>query len=274
MNVAYSTKLSDALFEKYRNFIYDKMGVYFSPDKKYLIQAKLNKLVLRFEKTSYDELYDDLRRSQVGDLWDQFKDEITTHKTNFFREIHHFNFIQKKIDWIFSMNPRILRNGEMRLWSAGCSTGEEPYTLSMILNESLPPTVAPKILGTDISKDVLSKAIKGLFPTQVRSDIDGFYLMKYFERVGEQYRIKNEARKGVSFRLFNLMESFPFKKGFDIIFCRNVMIYFDAKTQESLFEKFFQALHVGGLLFVGHSESLINRKHRFQYIQPTVYIKK
>jgi len=264
---------TDALFGRFRELIYDQLGIHFSDGKKYIVHLKIEKFLNKWRFSSYEALYAELSKNRSGAYWEELHDEITTHKTDFFREINHFNFLRQKLDWVFSMNRRIDERGELRVWSAGCSTGEEAYTLAIVLSEILPKHVSPKILGTDISKEVLRKAMKGLYPNGIRAAVEGACLFTYFDRVGECYQIKQSIRKYVTFRLFNLMDPLPLKKPFDIIFCRNVMIYFDTKTQEALLEKFYNALRVGGLLFVGHSESLSHRRHHFSYIQPTIYLK-
>lgn len=264
---------TDREFEKYRRLIYEKSGIHLSDVKKDTLKAKLHKLMARNSMYSYDEYYDTLVTDRDKQSIIEFINEITINKTDFFRENNHFDFIKYKIQWILEKNPRILRNREIRVWSAGCSTGEEAYTLAFVLKECLPEKINIKILATDICSKVLIIAGKGIYPSRIRNEIDSYYLTRYFERSENEYKVVDSIRELVTIRQFNLMDAFPFSNTFDMIFCRNVMIYFDTKTQQSLLDKFYSVTAPGGLLFLGHSESLINKRHRYQYIQPTIYSK-
>jgi Methylase of chemotaxis methyl-accepting proteins len=262
--------LNDLQFEKFRALIYDHCGI---QPKKEMIEGKLDKLLRRNELDSYEEYYKLLTTGSDPSCWAEFIDEITVHMSSFFRENNHFEFIRSQLRLIFEKNPRIMKNNEMKLWSAGCSTGEEPYTLAMVLKEWLPADMSIKILATDISKKTMATAQRGLYPGAIKKDMDPYYLMQYFNRCEDDYEVKPEVKAFITFRLFNLMEPFPFQDTFDIIFCRNVMIYFNAEVQQKLVQKFHSVLTPGGLLFIGHSESLLNRQTGFQYLQPTVYLK-
>jgi chemotaxis protein methyltransferase CheR len=165
-----------------------------------------------------------------------------------------------------------LKNREIRAWSAGCSTGEEAYTLSMVLQESF-PNLDIKILATDIDQKVLKKAVSGEYGIGEADDVERYYLAKYFKKTDRSLFVCDEIKSKVTFRQFNLMNKFSFKKGFDIIFCRNVMIYFDAPTQQKILKKFYDALVPGGLLFIGHSEGITDKNPGYIYVQPTVYRK-
>ncbi len=223
---------------------------------------------------SYDEYYQRLITGANKQYWVEFVDEITVHHSSFFRENNHFEFIRSRLRLIFEKNERILKNNEIRLWSAGCSTGEEPYTLAMVLKEWLPAEVVVKILATDIGAGTLAVAQSGRYPAAIKKNMDPYYLMQYFTRKEDEYEIKPEIKDLITFRLFNLMDPFPFNNTFDIIFCRNVMIYFNAEIQERLVQKFNKTLTPDGLLFIGHSESLLNNKQfGFEYLQPTIYLK-
>ncbi len=259
-------------FEKFRELIYANFGIKLAPQKKQMIQARLNKVLKRLGISTYKELYDMLLKDKNPDHWAYFIHEITTHKTEFFREKSHFQFLEQGLDFILGENSRIEMNKEIRVWSAGCSTGEEAYTIAMVLKEHLPPQIKIKILATDISQTVVAKAQQGVY-SHNSGAIDNYYLTKYFEVSSNQIKVKHPLKSLLTFRTFNLMKEFPFENGFDLIFCRNVMIYFGNDIQEQLVKKFFHTLVPGGLFFIGHSESLANKKHNFQYIKPTIYIK-
>ena len=264
--------LSDAQFRKYRKFIYDSFGINFAEAKREILEIKLKKLISEKGLGSYGAYYDLLTKSSDRELLNEFIAEITVNKTDFFREINHFNFIKNNTTLITDNNRRILKNREIRAWSAGCSTGEEAYTLSMVLQESF-PNLDIKILATDIDQKVLKKAVSGEYGIGTADCIERYYLAKYFKKTDRNLFVCDELKSKVTFRQFNLMNKFTFKKGFDIIFCRNVMIYFDAPTQQKILEKFYDALVPGGLLFIGHSEGITDKNPGYLYVQPTVYKK-
>ena len=266
------TEMSYNQFQQFRSLIYEKLGIAIADHKQQMIQARLKKVMGYLGISVYDDLYKCLLNDKDNKCWSIFVHEITTHKTDFFREYNHFNFIQDRIDFILNLNKRIELNKEIRVWSAGCSTGEEPYTIAMILKEVLAAEISIKILATDISPQVIDKAQRGVYNLQLE-DIGDYFKSRYFVVKKDGLHIKDDIKKLVTFRTFNLMEPFPFKNKFDIIFCRNVMIYFDIPVQEKLTIKYYDVLVPGGLYFVGHSESLANREHKFNYIQPTIYSK-
>jgi chemotaxis protein methyltransferase CheR len=266
-------RMTDIQFEKYRILIHHNFGIHFLPTKREIVATKVDKLMRKYNLSSYDEYYQLLTKGANGEYWAEFADEITVHQTNFFREKNHFEFLRTRLRFILESNPRIMETKEIRVWSAGCSTGEEPYTLAMVLKEWLPDEVKIRILATDVSGRSVATAQRGVYPGTIKKDMDPYFLMEYFIHDGEHYQVKPELKELITFRLFNLMDPFPFKNTFDIIFCRNVMIYFDAQVQQELVRKFHNFLGKGGLLFIGHSESLINKQYTFKYIQPTVYQK-
>lgn len=263
--------ISDLQFARFTAVIQDNFGIFLKEDKKEMLQIRLYKLMIKHNVTSYAALYNVLiqDRAHLADL----SDAVTISKTSFFRESHHFDFLRHRFDFMLDKNPRIARNGEFRIWSSACSSGEEPYTMAMVLKEMLPVTIQPKVLATDINRDNITKATRGIYSKEIAQENDGYFLSKYFKRMGDGYQISAEMRAMVTFRLFNLMDQFPFKNPFDVIFCRNVMIYFDNNVQQHLIDKFYDALAPGGFLFIGHSESLTGKSHRFQYIEPTIYMK-
>lgn len=265
-------KLSNKQFEKFRNLIKEKLGIELSDAKREMIESKISRLMREEEISSYDEYYS-LVLSAKGSPWQRFVDLITIHKTSFFREDHHFVFLREKIQNILRLNKRIDEEGEIRVWSSACSTGNEAYTIAMVLKEALPSHVKPKILATDVSPGVISKAIKGEYLLGSEDLINSYYLNKYFTKSGTSYTVNPDIKKLVTFRTFNLMDTFPFRDKFDIIFCRNVMIYFPPDRIETLIQKFYQELVGGGMLFIGHSESLINKQYNFRYVQPTIYMR-
>lgn len=258
-------------------YLYKNMGIYIEPSKKNLLVQKLSKLMSDAGIQNAGEYYHFIVSPPITenqkDLKNKFIDTVTVHKTNFFREINHFEFLQNNIANIIADSPSAKFSNELRVWSSACSTGEEAYTLAMLLKEVLPSNIRPKILATDISPQSIRRALEGKYKFGPEDNITNFYINKYFNKVESEWAISDEIKSYVTFRLFNLMDSFPFKNPFDIIFCRNVMIYFDKEVQEKLINNFYNCLSKKGFLFIGHSESLIQIKHQFTYFEPTIYKK-
>ena len=193
-------------------------------------------------------------------------DALTTNKTSFFREHAHFGVLR---DDVLPACP-----GPVRLWSAGCSSGEEAYTLAMVLHDALGPAASSaRILATDISHRVLATATAGVYPATTLADVPSSLRQQYWRPSPDGTRLEAAPalRALVRFGRLNLMAAWPMRGPFDAIFCRNVMIYFDKATQQALVERFRQLLRPGGYLFVGHSESLTGLTHQFRYVQPAVY---
>lgn len=259
-------------------YLYKNMGIYIEPSKKNLLAQKLSKLMYDGGIQNVGEYYHFIVSPPISerqkDLKNKFLDTVTVHKTNFFRENNHFEFLKRNISDIIDNSPTAKMSNELRVWSAACSTGEEAYTLSMLFKEILPIGMRAKILATDISPDSIRKALAGVYKFGPEDNITSYYINKYFIKTDNEWAITDEIKSYITFRLFNLMEPFPFRNPFDIIFCRNVMIYFDREVQERLVNNFHGALSNNGFLFIGHSESLIQIKHNFTYYEPTVYIKR
>lgn len=259
------------------DYLYSNMGIFTEDNKKNLLAQKLSKLMQEAGVENAGEYYHFIVSPPITErqkeLKNKFIDTVTVHKTNFFRENNHFDFMQRTILNIIDEIPSIKYTNEIRVWSSACSTGEEAYTLAMLLKEILPAGIRPKILATDISPQSIKRALEGVYKFGPEDNITNYYINKYFTKTGNEWVISNELKSLVTFRLFNLMEPFPFKNPFDIIFCRNVMIYFNKEVQEKLVNNFYKALSKKGFLFIGHSESLIQVKHEFTYFEPTVYKK-
>ncbi|MDD5434994.1 MAG: hypothetical protein PH343_06145, partial [Nitrospira sp.] len=205
---------------------------------------------------------------------------ISTNLTRFFREEEHFYFLKQAVLPDIISNKRKNDERRIRIWSAACSSGEEPYTLGLTL---LPLIENPlgwdlKILATDISTDILKKASEGIYEEEKVHNIPNDLLVKFFTKIKIEgkiyYKVNPALHNIITFRRLNLVQDhYPFKGKFDIIFCRNVMIYFDKKTQEGIVNKYYNLLKNGGYLFIGHSESLNGVKSPFKYIKPAVYRK-
>lgn len=265
---------TDSHFKSYSALLYNRTGIYFGENKKTLLEGKLKKAMYNMNFDSFDEYYNILLKTNKHSDFQELINCVTTNTTEFFREKEHFDYIKKNINYILEVNNRIKKNGEIRIWCSASSTGQEPVTIAMVLKEVLGKTVDIKILATDIDTKVLEKAMSGCYAIRDCKNIPSYYLSSYFEcDMKENYVVKKEILKMIRYRQFNLMEEFKFFMGFDIIFCRNVMIYFNINTQQKLIEKFYDNLIEGGLLFIGHSESLFNKIHKFNYSGPSIFIK-
>jgi len=267
--------LEDHDFNRLRDIVYKEAGIKLSDVKKILMQSRLMKRLRELRLDSFAEYYDYLIENYNEEKIN-FINLITTNKTDFFRENDHFEFMKNVL------LPEYQRRGmkEIRIWSAGCSTGEEPYTIAMVISEffgtSNPPEIL--ILATDIDTQVLQKAKNGIYSEDHLATVDQKYLKKYFiPGTGENegyYRVSDSLKELIYFRRLNLLQDeYPMKKQFDIIFCRNVIIYFDRETQKKLFAKFYHYLKDDGCLLIGHSENITSITNQFMLAGRTIYRK-
>lgn len=270
--------LSDKEFALFSKLVYDKAGINLHDGKRELVRSRLSRRLRAKNIPRFKDYYKYLMEDESGDELINMLDAISTNLTSFFREPKHFAFLEKTaLPSLFNkINSRTER---LTVWSAGCSSGEEPYTLAICLNEYMGNNSSAdfRILATDISTKVLSTAAGGIYMDQQVKNIPTPVLRKYFQRGqgkwAAHYRLKSFVRNAIEFKRLNLMEPFPFKNKFHIIFCRNVMIYFDKNVQNILVNKYYDSLIDGGYLFIGHSESLMGTHHKFRYVQPTIYQK-
>jgi chemotaxis protein methyltransferase CheR len=251
--------------------------------KKELVRARLAKRITQLQLRNFKSYFQHVMTDSTGDELVFLLDALATNLTSFWREPQHFDFMYKT--FVPELEARRKRPGgggpRLRIWSAACSSGEEPYTIAMVVLEHSPYFASGgdfRILATDLSTKVLNVAKRGQYgPESVKNIPPGslrtFMTKTQAEKGGFTYLIKPEVRRIISFRRFNLMDPMPFKGPMDLIFCRNVMIYFDRETIGSLVKKFYNLLEVGGYLFIGHSESLSGLEHQFQYIAPCIYRK-
>jgi chemotaxis protein methyltransferase CheR len=271
-------QLSEEEFRLISQLVYQRFGIHLSSQKKTLIVERLQKTIRIGQFDTFRDYYDHVIADKSGKALLDLVDKISTNHTMFFREQDHFTYLMS------TLLPRILateqRSGRkaLRIWSAGCSSGEEAYTLAMLLHDRLNVELAGwdvGLLATDISTSVLEKAQSGTYSNSQLDNVPAVFRKRYFSSIEEGLSIVSpELKKLLMFRRLNLMNSeFPFKGQFQLIFCRNVMIYFDAPTREALLTKFHRYLEPGGTLFVGHSESLNRNNPLFRYVRPAVYEK-
>jgi chemotaxis protein methyltransferase CheR len=267
--------ISQKEYTKLADFIKSHYGINLGPHKQTLVAGRLQTILAQKKLSNFSEYYDYVTSDKSEDAIITLVDKITTNHTFFMREVDHFHYFRDKV---LPYLAGTVRDKDLRIWSAGCSTGEEAYTLAMIIDEFMGADKRlwdSKILATDISSKVLEVAIKGKYSNEEIATIPSNWRLNYFKKIDSENSILvDKIRNEVIYRKFNLMdEVFPFKRKFHTIFCRNVMIYFDADTKRKLVNKFYDSMEYGGYLFIGHSESLNRDGTRFKYIMPSVYRK-
>lgn len=265
-------ELSDCQFADIRDIVYRVCGINMHEGKEGLVKGRLMKRLRVLDLNSFGEYLRFVRADKSRDELTAMIDALTTNKTSFFREAQHFDFLKDSI-----LPDLRARGGPIRIWSAGCSSGEEAYTLAILLREGIPEIdrLDARILATDISTRVLATARAGLYESEKLDGVPAPALKRYFEAEdgGRSYRAGAALKRLLSLARLNLMEEWPMRGPFDAIFCRNVMIYFDKPTQERLVHRFWELLGRGGHLFVGHSESIGAWAHELTYVRPAVYVK-
>ncbi|HEY6872315.1 MAG TPA: protein-glutamate O-methyltransferase [Geobacteraceae bacterium] len=274
-------RLSGGDFTRLSRFIHDACGIKMPPAKKVMLEARLQKRLRSLGMRSFAEYCAYLfsgegERREVARMIDL----VTTNKTDFFREPDHFAYLLREVLPAWVRRRERGRAGKFRVWSAGCATGEEPYTLAMVLHE-FAATVAGfdfHILASDISTRALETARLAVYPEERAAPVPPHLKSKYFlrsrDRCASLVRVVPGLREKVCFRRLNLMaDDFGLREEMDIIFCRNVIIYFDRPTQQRLLQRFCRHLTAGGHVFLGHSETLEGLDVRLKGVYPTIYRK-
>lgn len=267
--------LSEKEYKAISELVYNRFGINLTEQKKTLVVGRLQKVLRELELTSFTEYLGYIDADKTGDAMVTLVNRISTNHTFFYREQGHFSLFTKKI------LPELKKQATekvIKIWSAGCSSGEEPYTISIMLHEFFGAEIKNwdvAILATDISSRVLEIAKTATYSDENIGNLPVNLKEKYFTRVdGNQWSVKPILSKPILFRRFNLMrDEFPFKGQFDLIFCRNVMIYFDTPTKNTLVKKFYKFTKPNGHLFVGHSETLRTEACPYNYLSPAVYRK-
>ncbi|WP_250633845.1 CheR family methyltransferase [Pinirhizobacter soli] len=269
--------LGDTEFEFLRQFVHTHCGISLGDHKRQLVQGRLLRR-LRALKLDGFAAYCQLLRSDPDAEMGELASAISTNVTSFFREVHHYDFIANEL------LPRWLkekRNGRLRIWSAGCSTGEEPYAMAMVLAEALEKFDGPidaKILATDLSPQALRTAREGVYPIDRLAGVEEARRQRWFQRGEGSYaglaRVHPRLRELVTILPLNLLHEWPMQHRFDAIFCRNVVIYFDKPTKQRLFARYAQQLVDDGYLFLGHSESMYGLSEDFDLVGRTIYRKR
>jgi chemotaxis protein methyltransferase CheR len=268
--------LSDTTFKNIRDYIYDKSGIYISDTKKYLIENRLSRILLDSNLNSFEDYLKVVKFNSNGHELTRLFDAITTNETFFFREEQQLTTL---IDHVL---PLLLKNNnrssKLKIWSAACSTGEEPYTIAMMLMEQRLTSQHFEIHASDISEAVLASAKKAVYNSYSVRNIPDSYLNKYFVSAGDSFNLKSTIKNSVHFRKINLFEEKSMRsiRGFDVIFCRNVLIYFDTKAKQKVVSNLYNSLNPGGYLIIGSSESLhsITRAFRPSIINKVIMYQK
>lgn len=244
-------------------------------EKRVLVNGRLETHFLRNGIDSFDEYMNKVERDPKGTESTGLVDVLTTNHTYFMRESVHFDYMKQVV--LPYLRAKEAGSRDLRIWSAASSTGEEPYTLAMLVKDFFGLEQSrwdTTILATDISTRVLEHAVKGVYLKEQVDPLPEKWKRHYFTSRGEEYIAKDELKNQVIFRRFNLMDDFPFRKKFHVVFLRNVMIYFKEDVKYRLVSKIYNHMEPGGYLFIGTTESLDKSKIQFQYVQPSIYRKK
>ena len=266
-------KITDNEFNRLVSFMRERYGINLS-HKRTLIEGRLGNMLFERGFKNYDEYLDCCMNDRSGKELDGLLIKLTTNHTYFMREPEHFTYLTSTVlPFIKQANAK---SKTMHIWSAGCSSGEEAYTTAMHISEFLGSEKSSwdtRILATDISLKTLAGAQNGVYLESGLTDLPPGWLEKYFDRIdGEKCKVKPALRNEVIFRSFNLMEPIPFKKApLDLIFCRNVMIYFEMETKLALVKRFYDVLRPGGYLVICHAESIPRDSTDYEYIKPAIY---
>jgi chemotaxis protein methyltransferase CheR len=266
-------EFSEHDFQRVRRMVYEQLGIALSDSKRQLVYGRLSRRLRALQLREFDTY---LQRVEGGDAteMEHFRNAITTNLTSFFRENHHFEFLASRLLPQLAASNSASRR--IRIWSAGCSTGEEPYSIAMVLMEAASDLVRDwdvRILATDIDTNVLETARCGIYGSDRLAKMDSTRLLRWFERgpQAEQHQVCEQIRRLVTFRELNLVSEWPMKGPFDVIFCRNVVIYFDRQTQCRIIGRMEPLQRVGDHLILGHSESLLDISTRYRLVGNTIH---
>lgn len=271
-------EISDKEFTLLKTLIYKEIGINLTEEKRTLVMGRLQKILRDGKFNNFHEYYEHVINDKSGDALSTLANRISTNHTFFWREADHFEYFRDTALPELRQKLQSENSKDLRIWCAGCSTGEEPYMLIILMKEFFGIDYnkwQAGILATDISAKALQIAEEGVYSVEKINKLPNAFIKRYFKKINErEFQIRNDIIREVTLRRFNLMnKTFPFKKQFDMIFCRNVMIYFDDVTRNELVKKFYNFIKPGGYLFIGHSETLQRLDHNFKYIKPALYKK-
>ena len=270
-------QITDAEFNSIRDLVYKRFGITLSDQKKSLVVGRLQKKLKEHGCKTFKQYYEMLISDKTDERISELANQITTNHTFFFREPEHFDFFRSDIlPWMVQEHKK-RNDNDLRIWCAAASSGEEPYTLIISLLEYFGADYKNwncGLLATDVSEKALAAAVGGVYVQARMQGVPPAILNKYFKKVQDGYVVTDQLKKEVTYRRFNLMnKTLPFKKKFDCIWCRNVMIYFDTPTKHELVNRMYDFTVSGGYLLIGHSETLDRNQTKWKYVKPAVYRK-
>lgn len=273
-----SLKLTDVEFKAIAKLVYDNFGICLTDEKRGLVLGRLQSTLHKRQLGTFTEYLDLVKADKSGSLMTELVNLISTNHTSFFRENSHFQYLNEKALPDVTGRLQQARRNDLRIWCAACSSGEEAYTIQMSVMKTLGmnyPAFDAGMLATDISTRVLQQAAQGIYSAERINEIPKDYVQSFFRPQADgSFQVNDRVRNEIMFRRFNLMNAaFPFKP-FQIIFCRNVMIYFDAATRLALLQRMYNVLEPGGYLFLGHSEAINAGTTPFKPLVPAVYQKR
>jgi chemotaxis protein methyltransferase CheR len=256
--------LTDADFERYRDLIYKESGINFTKTNRSILEGRLKERLRNKSGLTLGAYFDTISKDR--EELKGFLDSVTTNLTRFFRNQPHFDALEHFVIPELMKIKKPTGNTTIKIWSAGCSTGEEPYTIAMLLSEILPPPWKFEITASDISLKCLMTGKEGFYADSRIEGIPDKYLSKYFDKVEGGYKVKEDIRSKIRFDYHNLQNDSG-QRNLDIVFCRNVIIYFDEATQAAVVNRFYDSMAAKSFLFIGHSESLFGMDTKFQFVK-------
>jgi len=267
--------LTDAQFGRICELVREQSGIALTPSKRQMVYGRLVRRLRALRLPGFTDYLQLLERGEAGGELQEFTNAITTNLTSFFREAHHFEYLGAEL--LPAIAEQVRASGRLRIWSSACSTGEEPYSIAMVLREQqeLLGRADCKILATDLDSNVLTTASAGLYPAERVRQLSPKRLAEFFTpgsaaKAGS-FQVSSSLRQLITFKQLNLTHEWPMRGPFDAIFCRNVVIYFDIETKRALFERMARLQPPGAILFLGHSENLYRISDQYELIGRTIY---
>jgi len=267
--------LTDAEFSRICELVRQQSGIALTAAKRQMVYGRLVRRLRALHLASFAEYLLLLERGTAGGELQEFTNAITTNLTSFFREVHHFEYLADEL--LPSIAEQVRTSGRLRIWSSACSSGEEPYSIAMVLRErqELLGRVDAKILATDLDSNVLATASAGIYPAERVQQLSAKRVAEFFKQGAgarqDSVQVLPALRQLITFKQLNLMHEWPMRGPFDAIFCRNVVIYFDIDTKRALFERMARLQPPGAILFLGHSENLYRISEQYELIGRTIY---
>ncbi|MCI3927111.1 protein-glutamate O-methyltransferase CheR [Paenibacillus sp. TRM 82003] len=265
--------ITDKEYRDLSSYIKKHLGIHLGAEKRTLVQSRLQQTIEQKRIGGFSAYYEYLQRDTSGFALRELAERLTTNHTYFMREIEHFTYLR---DHVLPYLERAVSSRDLRIWSAGCSFGQEPYTLAMLLADYFGPNKLSwdtKVLATDVSPRAIAEAKRAVYKKDDVMQLPERWRKAYFQaHSADAFSVHPRIKNEVLFRPLNLIHPFPFRRSLHVIFCRNVMIYFDSDLRTDLVRRFYDALEPGGYLFIGHSESL-PKETGFHYVMPAVYRK-